>query len=187
VPPGASEQVRTRARYLTAVHFIDSLFGGVVDDLERRHLLDRTVIVVTSDHGLEFDDNGLGFVGHNTAYSEYQLHTPFVVRWPGRAPARVARRTSHFDLTPTLMAELFHCANPPSDYSSGANLFGDTQWSWLIAASYDDFAVIEREREIIVLPSGVEIRDQYYRLVPDQTVPRGVLHAAMREMSRFYR
>ena len=187
VPPGASEQVTERARYLTAVHFIDSLFGGVVDDLERRHLLDHTIVVITSDHGIEFDDNDLGFVGHNSAYSEYQLHTPFVVRWPGRAPGRVTRRTSHFDLAPTLMTELFHCKNPPSDYSSGSDLFGDTQWSWLIAASYDDFAVIEPDREIIVLGSGVEIRDERYRLVSNPTILRDVLRAAMREMSRFYR
>ena len=86
VPPGASEQEREHARYLTAVHFIDSLFGGVLDDLERRKLLDRTVVVVTSDHGMEFDENGLGFTGHSTAYSEYQMHTPLVVRWPGRPP-----------------------------------------------------------------------------------------------------
>ena len=187
VPPGASEQERERARYLTAVHFIDSLFGGVIDDLERRKLLDRTVVVLTSDHGMEFDDSGLGFVGHNTAFSEYQLHTPFVVRWPGRPPARVTRRTSHNDLAPTLMTELFGCANPPSDYSSGHSLFSDTEWSWLIAASYSDFAVIEPDRVIVVLPAGYEIRDRNYRLVPNPTLPRDTLRAAIREMSRFYR
>ena len=187
VPPGASEQERERARYLTAVHYIDSLFGGVIDDLERRKLLDRTVVVITSDHGMEFDDSGLGFIGHNTAFSEYQLHTPFVVRWPGRPPARVTRRTSHNDLAPTLMTELFRCANPPSDYSSGHSLFSDTEWSWLIAASYSDFAVIEPDRVIVVLPAGYEIRDRNYRLVPNATLPRDALRAAMREMSRFYR
>jgi membrane-anchored protein YejM (alkaline phosphatase superfamily) len=187
VPPGASEQERERTRYLTAVHYIDSLFGGVIDDLERRKLLDRTVVVITSDHGMEFDDSGLGFIGHNTAFSEYQLHTPFVIRWPGRPPARVTRRTSHNDLAPTLMTELFRCANPPSDYSSGHSLFSDTEWSWLIAASYTDFAVIEPDRVIVVLPASYEIRDRSYRLVPNATLPRDALRAAMREMSRFYR
>ena len=152
--PERSEQEREHARYLTAVHYIDSLFGGVVDDLERRKLLDRTVVIVTSDHGMEFDDSGLGFTGHSTAYSEYQMHTPLVVRWPGRPPGRVTRRTSHNDVAPTLMTELFGCTNPPSDYSSGHSLFSDAEWSWLIAASYSDFAVIEPDRVIMVLPAA---------------------------------
>lgn len=187
VAPGAPEQVRERARYLTAVHYIDSLIGGVLDDLERRKLLDRTVIVVTSDHGMEFDDGGLGFTGHNTAFSEYQLHTPLLVRWPGRAPGRVTRRTSHNDVAPTLMTELFGCANPPSEYSSGASLFSDHEWSWLVAASYSDFAVVEPDRVTVVLPAGYEMRDQSYRLIQNPTLPRDALRAAMREMSRFYR
>jgi membrane-anchored protein YejM (alkaline phosphatase superfamily) len=187
VAPGAPEQVRQHARYLTAVHYIDSLLGGVVDDLERRKLLDRTVIIVTSDHGMEFDDSGLGFTGHSTAYSEYQLHTPLIVRWPGRPPGRVTRRTSHNDIAPTLLTELFGCTNPPSDYSSGHSLFADSEWSWLIAASYSDFAVVEPDRVTIVLPAGYEMRDRSYRLIQNPTLPRDALSSAMREMSRFYR
>ena len=47
------------------------------------------------------------------------VHTPFVIRWPGRLPARITRRTSHNELVPTLLTELFGCANPPCDYASG--------------------------------------------------------------------
>jgi uncharacterized protein len=117
------------------------LLRGVLDDLERRKLLDRTVIVVTSDHGMEFDENGLGFAGHNTAYSELQLHTPLLVRWPGRSPGRVSRRTSHFDMAPTLLSGVFGCTNPPSDYASGQDLFDGRPWEWLIAASHRSFAL----------------------------------------------
>ena len=119
VAPGASTQARRYARYLSAVHYVDSLVGRVLDDLERRKLLGSTVVLVTSDHGMEFDENGQGFTGHGTAYSDYQMHTPLVVGWPGRPPGRVARRTSHNDVAPTLVAGLFGCANPASDYASG--------------------------------------------------------------------
>jgi len=187
VPPGATKQARLYARYLTAVHYVDSLVGGVLDDLGRRKLLESTVVIVTSDHGMEFDENGQGFTGHGTAFSEYQMHTPLVMRWPGRAPGRVARRTSHNDVAPTLVGRLFGCTNPPADYASGQDLFGDGQWEWLIAASYADYALIEPERVTIVYPAGYEIRDRDYRLVGHPTIPREVVRAALHEMSRFYR
>jgi uncharacterized protein len=187
VPPGAPTQVRLSARYLAAVHYVDALIGRVLDDLERRRLLDSTVIIVTSDHGMEFNENGLGFTGHGTSYSDVQVHTPLVVRWPGRPPERISRRTSHNDVAPTLLAELFGCVNPPSDYASGHSLFSDTQWNWLISTSDADFALIEPDRVTVVLPSGYEIRDRSYRLVPNPTLPRDSLRAAMHEMTRFYR
>ncbi|HTG13390.1 MAG TPA: DUF3413 domain-containing protein, partial [Candidatus Eisenbacteria bacterium] len=119
VPPGASTQARLHARYLSAVHYVDALVGQVLDDLERRKLLASTVVLVTSDHGMEFDESGQGFTGHGTSYSGYQMHTPLVLSWPGRPPGRVTRRTSHNDVAPTLVGGLFGCANPPADYASG--------------------------------------------------------------------
>jgi membrane-anchored protein YejM (alkaline phosphatase superfamily) len=187
IPPGASEWVRRHARYLTAVQFLDALIGRVLDDLERRGLRERTVVIFTSDHGMEFDESGQGFRGHGTAYSDYQMHTPLAVRWPGRPPGRVVRRTSHFDVAPTLLTGLFGCANPPSDYASGHDLFSGAQWDWLIGASHLDFALIEPERVTIVRPNGYEIRDREYRLIPNPTVPRDVVRAALNEMRRFYR
>ena len=187
VPPRASIQGQLHARYLTAVHYVDSLVGRVLDDLERRKLLDRTVIVVTSDHGMEFDENGLGFDGHGTGFTGSQLQTPMLIRWPGRLPGRVDRRTSHFDVAPTLVAGLFGCTNPPSDYASGHDLFTDAQWDWLIVTEYTDYALIEPDRVTVVLQDAYEIRDWNYRLIPHPTLPRDGLRAALREMSRFYK
>jgi len=127
---------------------------------------------------MEFDETGLGFTGHGPAFSDVQVPTPLVVRWPGRSPGRVGRRTSHNDVAPTLLTELFGCANPPSDCASG---------NWLIAASYADVASIEPDRVTVVFLSGYEIRDRNYRLVPNPTLPRDGLRAAMHEMGRFYR
>ena len=187
VAPGASTQLRRYGRYLTAVHYVDSLVGQVLDDLERRKLLASTVVLVTSDHGMEFDEDGQGFTGHGTSYSRYQMQTPLLLGWPGRAPERVARRTSHNDVAPTLVAGLFGCANPAADYASGRDLFSDGQWDWLIAASYSEFALLEPERVTIVYPASYEIRDRDYRLVAHPTFPHDGLRAAQQEMSRFFR
>jgi hypothetical protein len=58
---------------------------------------------------------------------------------------------------------------------------------WLIGASHLGFALIEPERVTIVRPNGYEIRDREYRLIPNPTVPRDVVRAALHEMRRFYR
>jgi len=184
---GASEWAHRHARYLNAVHYVDSLVGRVLDDLKRRELLDRTVVIVTSDHGMEFNENGLGFMGHATAFSEFQLHIPLLIHWPSRPKGRVTRRTSHNDLAPTLVSGVFGCTNPPSDYSSGHSLFSDTQWDWLIAVSHNDYALVEPDRVTIVYPGGTEIRDRSYRLVQNPKLSRDHLRAAMQEMGRFYR
>ena len=187
-PTRASKELRSfNVRYLEALHYIDSLLGQVLDDLERRKLADRTIVIVTSDHGLEFDENRLGFKGHGTAYSEEQMRSPLVVRWPGRPPGKVSRRTSHNDIAPTLLTELFGCTNPPSDYASGASLFSDAQWGWLVVASYREYAVVEPERVTVVFPAGYEVRGPGYRLARSQAPPRDAMRAAMLEMSRFYR
>jgi uncharacterized protein len=187
IAPVASTQQRRYGRYLSAVHYVDSLVGQVLDDLDRRKLRESTVVLVTSDHGMEFDENGQGFTGHGTSYSRHQMHTPLVLGWPGRPPGRVARRTSHNDVAPTLVTGLFGCANPASDYASGRDLFSEGEWDWLIAASYSEFALIEPERVTIVYPTGYEIRDRDYRLVAHPALPRESLRAAQKEMSRFFR
>jgi hypothetical protein len=87
-----------------------------------------------------------------------------------------------------LLRHLFGCTNPPSDYSSGHDLLSDAQWDWIVAASYDDFALVEPDRVTVVGRTGYyEIRDGDYRLVPGARVRADVLGAAVREMSRFYR
>lgn len=187
-PAGASEQERRYAAYQTAMHFVDGLVGRALAGLDRRGLLDRTVVIVTSDHGTEFNENGQGFTGHGTSYSRYLMHVPLLVRWPGRPPARLTHRTSHHDIEPMLMTGVFGCTNPPDDYSSGHDLFSGVGWNWLVAGSYSGFALIEPERITIAYPSGYyEFRDRDYRLIARPEHIDEVLRAALREMSRFYR
>ena len=186
VPPSSPAHARKYASYLTNVRYVDALIGRVLDDLGRRRLLERTIVIITSDHGTEFNESGQGFTGHGTAFSDYQLHTPLVLRWPGREPGRVDRRTSHNDLAPTLLGGLFGCTNPPADYASGQSLFSGAQWDWLIALSHDDYAVLEPDQVTIVYPIGNEVRDQRYRLIQHPRLSQDKLRAAVQEMSRFF-
>ena len=186
VPAGAPELAHAHARYETAVRYVDTLIGHVLDDLERRKLLESTVVIITSDHGTEFNENGLGFKGHGTSFSDYQVRTPFALRWPGRKPEVISRRTSHFDVAPTLLSGIFGCTNPPADYASGASLFSSAEWDWLIVLSHNDFALLEPDQVTIVYPSGNEVRDSSYRLIQSPRLSRERMRGALTEMSRFF-
>jgi len=84
----------------------------MLDGLARRGLDERTIVVVTADHGDEFFEHGEK--GHTHALYEEQLHVPLIVRMPGLAGGRrVAERVELIDVMPTLLAEA-GLAEPPA-------------------------------------------------------------------------
>jgi len=176
-----------RACYETALHFADSQVGKVLEHLGASGLMESTVVIVTSDHGEEFNENGLGFRGHGSGYSRYQLHVPMLVRWPGRSPTMFTHRTSHNDLAPTLLGEVLGCSTPAQAYSSGRSLFAEEDWPWLVAASYTSHAILEPSRITVTYGAYYEVRDAEYRLLDDPAYDVDVLRAAMRETTRFIR
>ena len=176
------------ADYKTAMMFVDGLIGQVIVDLERRGLSENTVLLITSDHGEEFNENGDGVQGHGSGYSRQQLGVPMLVVWPGEEPQIISRRTSHYDIAPTLMRRLLGCENDYSDYSSGQNLYDGPQWDWLIAGSYYNYAVLEPGQITVTFPNGTyEVRDENYRLLEKPQINGDVLEAVMRENTRFHK
>ena len=176
------------ADYRTSVHFVDSLIGSVLDDLARRGLQEDTVVIITSDHGEEFDESGAGLKDHGSGYTPYQLQVPMIISVPGRAGAVHRHRSSHYDLVPTLMQSVLGCSNSPSDYSSGRNLFSGKDWDWLLAGSYYNYAVLEPDQITVTYPNGsFEVRDWNYKIAPDPQVRGDVLESVIKENSRFYR
>jgi membrane-anchored protein YejM (alkaline phosphatase superfamily) len=174
--------------YRLAMRMADGEFARVMRDLAARDLAGRTVVVVASDHGYEFDDNGLGYIGHASSFSPAQVRATLLVRWPGRAPAAYSHRTSHYDLPVTLLEDAFGCRGDPADYAVGRNLYAGTDWPWLIVGSYNAHAILEPDRMIVTHPGGfVEVRDADYRPVADATLDARLVAAAMGAMRRFYR
>jgi len=176
------------ADYKTSVMFVDGLVGRVVEDLEKRGLADHTVVIITADHGEEFNENGDGVQGHGSGYSRQQLVVPMLVAWPGIEPQQNSQRTSHYDIVPTLMRRMLGCSNAFSDYSSGRDLFDGPQWDWLIAGSYYNYAVLEPEQITVTFPNGTyEVRDTDYRILDKPQFNGDVLEAVMRENTRFHK
>lgn len=88
--------------YDAGIRATDQALGELLDHLESRGLLQRTVIVITSDHGEEFLDHGC--VDHmKTVYNEL-IHVPLLVHLPGMSGGtRIPDLVSHVDVMPTLL------------------------------------------------------------------------------------
>ena len=105
-----------------SVVYTDSLIGRIIRHLESAGRMDDTIVIVTSDHGEEFNDNRAGWWGHCGNFTRYQAQVPLVFYMPGRAPRRVGEPTAHVDVPTTLLEEVFGC-DRPEDYSNGRDLF----------------------------------------------------------------
>ena len=80
----------------------DRHFGTFLERLAALGLAEDTLVVVTSDHGEEFDDHGSWGHGHSV-YQEL-LHVPLMFRLPNRLPAgsRVSHAVSTLDVAATV-------------------------------------------------------------------------------------
>lgn len=173
-------------RYKNAVHYVDSLVGQVLNTLAKEKLLDNTIVIILGDHGEEFNDNQHDYWGHASNFTRYQLQTPLLIAWPGKAPKKFTHRTSHFDVVPTLFKQVFHCKNPTQDYSIGTNLYDSTQRPYLVVGSYIDFGIVEQNRITRILPGGnFEVLDPTHSPLNVQP-PMDVIKLAFADTTRWF-
>lgn len=107
-PPEPFRSQYPRRPYDAEVAYTDALVGGFVEDLRTRGVLDRSVLVLTSDHGEGLGEHGEAFHGYFVYDST--VHVPLIVRTPGSAASArtVLERTvddavSHVDIAPTVL------------------------------------------------------------------------------------
>ncbi|MBW2704540.1 MAG: sulfatase-like hydrolase/transferase, partial [Deltaproteobacteria bacterium] len=124
-PGGTSEPEKYLNDYMNSIHYNDELVGEVLAHLEALGQMENTVIILTTDHGEEFNDNQANYWGHGSNFSRYQTQVPLIIHAPGLGARTILDRTSHVDVVPTVLEEFFSCTNDAADYSNGRNLFSD--------------------------------------------------------------
>lgn len=86
------------ARYLDAVRYTDQQVGEVLARLEKEGILDQTVVIFTTDHGISHAR------GKQFLYDE-GIHVPLVIRGPGVARGKVRDDlVEHIDIAATSLA-----------------------------------------------------------------------------------
>jgi arylsulfatase A-like enzyme len=101
-----------KALYDAEIRWVDVQVGAFLRHLEAQGLRDDTILLVTSDHGEEFLENGR--LAHGPWLSVELLRIPLLLHVPGLGARRVDHTgVSQLDIAPTLL-ELAAISIPPA-------------------------------------------------------------------------
>lgn len=173
-------------RYKNSVFYTDKNLGKALDFLGKTVDMNKTIVVISSDHGEEFNDNRKNFWGHNGNFTKYQAQIPLIVKWPGKDSVDIEYRTSALDVVPTILTRVLGCKNPVSDYSVGKDLMvPDKERSFVYVSNYSKDAFVEKNRIVLINELGIlSFLDPSYNPSKDASIP-GYLKQVLNETSRY--
>jgi len=90
-------------KYEGEISYVDHYLGRLVEKLEELELIDRTLVVATSDHGSEFREHG--FLEKKLNLYEEILQVPIIMHLPGDISpgTRVPGQAQTLDIPPTIL------------------------------------------------------------------------------------
>lgn len=98
----SAERRHLESQYDGAIAYVDAHVGELLARLKQLGLYERSLIIVTSDHGEAFGDRNL--LEHGVSVYQDQVHVPLVVKFPnGRQGENVQAGVSSVDLLPTIL------------------------------------------------------------------------------------
>ncbi len=101
---GPEEKAYVSDLYDAEIQAADEAIGAFFDELEKRGLLEDSLIVYTSDHGELLGEHE--WVGHGLFYEEV-LKVPLAIRFPGgKWAGRYDAPVEHLDILPTVLGYL---------------------------------------------------------------------------------
>jgi len=100
-PPNCTDADYIIAQYDGAVAYMDACIAQVFEKLRQLGIEDDTIVVITTDHGETFMENGYYF-DHHGLY-DYTIRVPLAIRWKGHINhTRVQDVCQLKDIMPTL-------------------------------------------------------------------------------------
>ena len=158
--------------YASAVRRLDACFGEFVDALKARGRYDKSVIVITSDHGDSLGEHG--YWGHATWIFPEVVRVPLIVHLPAalrdESTTDLARLSFTADLVPTFYRLMGHDLSD-IDEPFGAPLFAPKEGalidrrrrSYLLTSSYGAaFGLLRRNGREYYVTDLVERREFAY-------------------------
>ena len=134
---GQAEVRRIIDLYDGCIRYVDEQIARLLAELDALGLSDRTLVILTADHGDEFLEHGDIFHKSPFLYDEL-THVPLIVRHPQyQEGRRIPEIVRHIDLMPTLL-KIFDL--PPSPAAQGRSLVPLLSGAgpWLPVAAYSE-------------------------------------------------
>jgi len=97
--PNIAEHMR--GCYDCEIELADTWIGHLIEALEQGSLKERTILIVTADHGDQFLEHG--GTGHRGALYDEILHVPLIIAGPGIPHREVSSLVRNFDVMPTVL------------------------------------------------------------------------------------
>ena len=159
------------ARYDEEIAYTDAKIGELLDRLKTEGMMDRTLTVVTSDHGESLGDHHYYF-DHGRFGFQTCLRVPFIMHYPGvLAPKVDTRPVELLDLTPTLLEAA------GIELEDGAWMQGHSLGPRLLGEPIT-------ESELAFSEAGYATRGRWQRIVRDQRFK--LVHAQVLSERRWY-
>lgn len=141
-------------RYYNGVQDVDTRISQILDVLKKHSLLNKTVLVITAEHGIQFNNTNKDLCG--SGFSQSQLHVPLIIHWPGKSAQIIYKLTGHNDVMRTLMQHLLHVSTAPKDYSQGEDLFTSKRnKNWIATGDSNRLIVTTLTKTLMLDNNGV--------------------------------
>lgn len=98
--PGISFGTDRMALYDGEIRYTDDQIGRLFEELRAKGLYDKTIVVVTGDHGEGFGEHHVELHGYHLYAA--QTKVPLIIRVPGLPPHHTKTPAGHADIAPTL-------------------------------------------------------------------------------------
>lgn len=160
---------------------VDREIRSLVLSMHYENVLKDTTIVITGDHGPDSGVEGI---------TEDKLKTPFMIVWPHRAQKEFTHFTSHYDVVPTMMRELWNCKSNFSGFSVGKSLNDGPLHPWHLIEVDKNFALMDLEKSNftrITDNGGFEVRDFMAQELPASKGRTDLTLKALKDNYRFYK
>lgn len=173
-------------RYLNSVYSVDQEIAKTLNAIKKANLWEKSIIIITADHGEEFNDNHLNYWGHTSNFTKYQTQVPLIIHWPGKGHHDYQYTTTHFDIAPTLLNGVLDCPKSFADYSYGTDLFFNTNRYPRIVSNNYEIGYITKDYITTLFTSGhFMIQDLKGQVVSNKTPDPQELSKILSQLNRF--
>mgnify|MGYP001144185556 CR=1 FL=1 len=101
--------------YLQELQYLDKYLGDLFEKMKRLDIWDKTIVIITSDHGELLGEKGL--LTHAIALHEEEIRIPLAIRYPQEIPEglHIKQQVQTLDIAPTV-CELLKIESPQNTH-----------------------------------------------------------------------